>query len=246
MVNGSVVYISIKGLCVLCSCSYCFAIPVTDVGLRSMYWGNFEIFLLQIRAKGDNEFFKNDSKDNKKANKQKSNVYSLEVWAIKSLPNNIPSPPILVLRWPVCWQDVTVRSQTKPTHLFQLHAFQMQQNFPSPSWTKPILSFCFRFPWVQCCFTSTEPLRTVRDGESRTATLTFRFTQLLSSEDFHKAHCGLWTQSCEFALNSQCGITAPSECQIILVVTHSVALGSLPLPLPPGISGPTSTSFADS
>ena len=33
---------------------------------------------------------------------------------------------------------------------------------------------------VQCCFTSTETIRTIRDGEPRTATSTF--TQLLSSE----------------------------------------------------------------
>ena len=33
---------------------------------------------------------------------------------------------------------------------------------------------------VQCCFTSTETLRTIRDGEPRTATSTF--TQLLSSD----------------------------------------------------------------
>ena len=33
---------------------------------------------------------------------------------------------------------------------------------------------------VQCCFTSTETIRTIRDGESRTATSTF--TQLLSFE----------------------------------------------------------------
>ena len=32
---------------------------------------------------------------------------------------------------------------------------------------------------VQCCFTSTETTRTIRDGESRTATWTF--TQLLKS-----------------------------------------------------------------
>ena len=32
---------------------------------------------------------------------------------------------------------------------------------------------------VQCCFTSTETIRLIRDGESRTATSTF--TQLLSS-----------------------------------------------------------------
>ena len=39
------------------------------------------------------------------------------------------------------------------------------------------LSFCFQ---VQRCFTATETIRTVRDGEPRTATSTF--TQLLSSE----------------------------------------------------------------
>ena len=33
---------------------------------------------------------------------------------------------------------------------------------------------------VQCCFTSTETIRTIRDGEPRTATSTF--TQLLTSE----------------------------------------------------------------
>ena len=33
---------------------------------------------------------------------------------------------------------------------------------------------------VQCCFTSPETIRTIRDGEPRTATSTF--TQLLSSE----------------------------------------------------------------
>ena len=33
---------------------------------------------------------------------------------------------------------------------------------------------------VQCCFTSTESLRTIRDGEPKTATSTF--TQLLSSD----------------------------------------------------------------
>ena len=36
------------------------------------------------------------------------------------------------------------------------------------------------FHTVQCCFTSTETIRTIRDGEPRTATSTF--TQLLSSE----------------------------------------------------------------
>ena len=34
---------------------------------------------------------------------------------------------------------------------------------------------------VQCCFTSTETIRTIRDREPRTVTSTF--TQLLSSED---------------------------------------------------------------
>ena len=34
---------------------------------------------------------------------------------------------------------------------------------------------------LQCCFTSTETIRTIRDGESRTSTSTF--TQLLSSVD---------------------------------------------------------------
>ena len=33
---------------------------------------------------------------------------------------------------------------------------------------------------VQCCFTSTETVRTIKDGEARTATSTF--TQFLSSE----------------------------------------------------------------
>ena len=33
---------------------------------------------------------------------------------------------------------------------------------------------------VQCCLTSTETIRTIRDGDPRTATSTF--TQLLSSE----------------------------------------------------------------
>ena len=34
---------------------------------------------------------------------------------------------------------------------------------------------------VQCCFPSTETIRTIRDGEPRTATSTF--TQLLSSRE---------------------------------------------------------------
>ena len=34
---------------------------------------------------------------------------------------------------------------------------------------------------VQCCFTSTETIRFIRDGDPRTVTSTF--TQLLSSED---------------------------------------------------------------
>ena len=37
--------------------------------------------------------------------------------------------------------------------------------------------FC---PFVQCCFTSTETRRFIRDGKPRTATSTF--TQLLSSD----------------------------------------------------------------
>ena len=40
---------------------------------------------------------------------------------------------------------------------------------------------------VQCCFTSTETIRTVRDGVPRTATSTF--TQLLSSEPQCTRHC---------------------------------------------------------
>ena len=39
---------------------------------------------------------------------------------------------------------------------------------------------------VQCCFTSTETIRLIRDGERRKATLTF--TQLLSSLTTQKSH----------------------------------------------------------
>ena len=39
----------------------------------------------------------------------------------------------------------------------------------------------------KCCFTSTETIRTVRDGEPRTSTLTF--TQLLSSELSSSVQC---------------------------------------------------------
>ena len=35
---------------------------------------------------------------------------------------------------------------------------------------------------VQCCFTSTETIRTIRDGETRTATSSL--TQLLSSDEY--------------------------------------------------------------
>ena len=38
---------------------------------------------------------------------------------------------------------------------------------------------------VQCCFTSTETVRTIRDGEPRTSTSTF--TQFLSSEKTARA-----------------------------------------------------------
>ena len=37
------------------------------------------------------------------------------------------------------------------------------------------------FPRVQCCFTSTETVRTIRDGDSEPRTSTSTFTQLLSS-----------------------------------------------------------------
>ena len=40
---------------------------------------------------------------------------------------------------------------------------------------------------VQCCFTSTETIRTIRDGEPRTATSTF--TQLLSSVPWVQVQC---------------------------------------------------------
>ena len=45
---------------------------------------------------------------------------------------------------------------------------------------RPRLSHSSCSAWVQCCFTSTETVRTVRDGEPRTATSTF--TQLPNSE----------------------------------------------------------------
>ena len=47
--------------------------------------------------------------------------------------------------------------------------------FPAPFSTWKLNSFFFKR-----CFTSTETIRTVRDGEPKTATSTF--TQLLSSE----------------------------------------------------------------
>ena len=46
---------------------------------------------------------------------------------------------------------------------------------------------------LQCCFTSTETVRTVRDGEPRTATSTF--TQLLSSESWTRPHTQLQQQT---------------------------------------------------
>ena len=42
----------------------------------------------------------------------------------------------------------------------------------------------FTSTYVQCCFTSTETIRLIRDGEPRTATSTF--TQLLSSKYVHR------------------------------------------------------------
>ena len=48
--------------------------------------------------------------------------------------------------------------------------------------------FCVTKDQVQCCFTSTETIRTIRDGEPRTATSTF--TQLLSS-DIEQVQCCL-------------------------------------------------------
>ena len=51
------------------------------------------------------------------------------------------------------------------------------------------------FHTVQCCFTSTETIRTIRDGEPRTATSTF--TQLLSSEGQCCVHASLYRgQNC--------------------------------------------------
>ena len=44
---------------------------------------------------------------------------------------------------------------------------------------------------VQCCFTSTEIVRTIRDGEPGTATSTF--TQFLSSERAHVIREGWYT-----------------------------------------------------
>ena len=44
----------------------------------------------------------------------------------------------------------------------------------------------------QCCFTSTETKRTVKDGEPRTATSTF--TQLLNSEGQYDVFMGICTR----------------------------------------------------
>ena len=46
----------------------------------------------------------------------------------------------------------------------------------------------------QCCFTSTETIRTARDREPRTATSTF--TQLLSSENYEGSYGRLYTSYC--------------------------------------------------
>ena len=46
----------------------------------------------------------------------------------------------------------------------------------------------------QCCFTSTETVRTIRDGEPRTATSTF--TQIMSSGLVSECHYGLGHSCC--------------------------------------------------
>ena len=46
---------------------------------------------------------------------------------------------------------------------------------------------------VQCCFMSTETVRTIRDEEPWTDALTFSFTQLLSSEDAHDLTLAFYT-----------------------------------------------------
>ena len=68
-----------------------------------------------------------------------------------------------LVSWLVLWAQSTI-SQT--------YVIRSMAQF------KSIRSICTS--WVQCCFKSTETLRTTRDREPRTATSTF--TQLLSSE----------------------------------------------------------------
>ena len=76
----------------------------------------------------------------------------------------------------VATKDVFCRDK----HVFAAYHFCRHKTFVA---TKMILVAAPANGVVQCCFTSTETVRTIRDGEPRTATSIF--TQLLSSEILH-------------------------------------------------------------
>ena len=67
--------------------------------------------------------------------------------------------------------------------------------------------------YVQCCFTSTETVRTVRDGEPRTATSTF--TQLLSSTDIQIQCCFTSTETVRTILDREPRAPTSSFTQVL-------------------------------
>ena len=84
--------------------------------------------------------------------------------------------------------DHTVLSSNPPlptgqTVLMQSSSTDLQSKTHNTVWVNS---------FVQCCFTSTETVPTIRDGEPRTPTSTF--TQLLSSEQISRSSWYLFTQ----------------------------------------------------
>ena len=86
-----------------------------------------------------------------------------------------------------------------------------------------LLSSENRSTFVPCCFTSTEALRTVRDGEPRTTT--FSFAQLLSSEKGGRSvswfiwGSGLWFVAASGIWGRRCGIFSSFSSRVVCTAT---------------------------
>ena len=93
------------------------------------------------------------------------------VWIVLNSYFSITEEERLSFYWYFLWECLWSKNSTKSVK-------HISDNF--------IQDFCLSEVWVQCCFTSTETIRTVRDGEPRTATS--NSTQLLSSDLVEGSH----------------------------------------------------------